>query len=319
MNIGILGAASIARNRFLPALKKINSIRCAGIAARNPYDKRLIEISKMYDIKIYESYDAIINSKEIDAVYIPLPPALHFEWAKKALEAGKHVLSEKPATINLNQIKDLVSLAKEKRLALYENYMFVHHAQLSEIKRIIEEGVIGDVRLYRATFSFPRRERDDFRYNKSLGGGALLDAGGYVVKITSELLGDDFIISSSNLVTPESENVDIFGSFTAVNSSKQVLQGSFGMDNNYQCSLEVMGQKAKITTDRIFTAGADFEPVIKIFSNEPTKVINLPKDDHFKNSILFFNDLINSDELRESEYEKLINQATKISIIRRDK
>ncbi|HEY4544170.1 MAG TPA: Gfo/Idh/MocA family oxidoreductase, partial [Tissierellaceae bacterium] len=117
MRIGILGAASIARDRFLPSLSKQDLVKCVAIAARNPEGERIKEISERYNIDIYESYDAIIEDQTIDSVYIPLPPALHFEWAKKALNAGKNVFLEKPATITYKQIEELVSLAKTNNLA----------------------------------------------------------------------------------------------------------------------------------------------------------------------------------------------------------
>ena len=94
----------------------------------------------------------------------------------------KHVFVEKPSTTNYQDSLNLVKLAEERKLVLHENYMFQYHSQISEIKKEVENGKIGKVHSYHARFGFPRRDKNDFRYNKELGGGALLDAGGYVIK-----------------------------------------------------------------------------------------------------------------------------------------
>lgn len=316
MKLGILGGASIVVDRFLPALKKVENIECIGVATRDVNGEKANKISKNFGIKIYSSYDELIENPNVDSIYIPLPPALHFIWAKKALLKRKNVFLEKPSTISVAEIRELVEIAEKNNLALYENYMFLKHAQLEEIKKQIEDGLIGDVRLYRSCFSFPKRANNDFRYNRELGGGALLDAGGYVVKLATYLLGDEMEIVSAMLNTPNGENVDFYGSFTAKNSKGKIFQGAFGMDNNYECSLEVFGQNAKLVTGRIFTAGADFEPKMEIFSNNPKIEITLPKDDHFMNSINYFNNLVKGKEDKKLEYNRLLKQAINIEKIR---
>lgn len=122
-----------------------------------------------YGGKIFESYSSLIMSNEVDAIYLPLPPALHYKWAKKALENDKHVFVEKPSTTNYQDSLNLVKLAEERKLVLHENYMFQYHSQISEIKKEVENGKIGKVHSYHARFGFPRRDRNDFRYNKELG------------------------------------------------------------------------------------------------------------------------------------------------------
>lgn len=316
MKLGILGAASIVIDRFLPSLKKIDDVECVGIAARDKNSEKIKKISDIYGIKIYDSYEDLINDPDVEAVYLPLPPALHFKWAKKCLLNGKHVFLEKPSTVNMQEIEELVDLAKEKNLALYENYMFLRHAQLSEIKKYLDNGLIGDIRLYRSCFSFPKRDKNDFRYNKELGGGALLDAGGYVIKLATYLLGDTMEIVTGNITVPEGEEVDFYGSFTAKNSRGEIFQGAFGMDNNYECSLEVYGQKAKLVNSRIFTAGSDFQTKIEIYSNDPKVEILLSKDDHFMNSINYFKELTKFDKNREVEYNNLLIQAKNLEKLR---
>lgn len=127
-----------------------------------------------YGGEIIVGYGNLVTSSVNDAAYIPLPPALHHKWAKKALQAGKHVFVEKPSTTCLEDTDDLISIASAKGLALYENYAFIYHEQLNALDEIVKSGEIGDVRLFRISFGFPLRQLNDFRYNKVLEVGLCL-------------------------------------------------------------------------------------------------------------------------------------------------
>lgn len=330
IRIGIICPSEIAYRRFLPALSKAENFHFMGVAYATPQewfgdhlsetpqqqiegvvakerDKASIFVSE-YGGHIFESYQTLVSSNEIDAVYIPLPPALHYKWAKIALENGKHVFVEKPSTTCLADTEELVKMAEEKSLALHENYMFVFHKQLEELSAIIGSGEIGDVRLYRISFGFPRRDANDFRYNRSLGGGALLDAGGYTMKLASYLLGP-----SSKVVTATANyipgfEVDMYGSATVVNDNHQVAQLAFGMDNDYQCKIEIWGSKGTITSDRVLTAPVGFIPTCTIKKNQNTIIRELPADDAFLKSILHFEECILNRIKRNKNYASLIKQ-----------
>lgn len=313
--IGILGAADIAYRMFVPALQQCKNFECVGIAEE--YNKeKLKKFSDDYNLKTYDSYDDLINDNNIDILYIPQPPALHYEFAKKALLNGKHVFLEKPLTTCLEDTLDLIAIAKEKKLVLQENYMFQYHEQLKYIKGLIDKKEIGDLRLIRACFSFPKRSANDFRYSKKLGGGALLDAGGYVAKLGSILLGDKAKITNANLYTIDDAEVDIYGDFT-MNNGIVTYQGAFGMDNYYSCSLEVYGSKGKISTNRIFTSPPGNKPVIEISKNNENEVITLDDDNHFVKSILVFENALKDNIVREDLLMKLEKQSQYIFEIRK--
>ena len=173
IRIGILGASDVAFRRFLPALKTSPNFVYIGVASRNI--QKTQKFVDMHGGRGFSGYDALLKSDEVDALYIPLPPALHYQWAKKALEHGKHVLLEKPFTTSLADTETLIELARKQNLALHENYMFIYHRQLTKITKMLADGIIGDVRLMRTAFGFPFRGLQDFRYSKKLGGGALFD------------------------------------------------------------------------------------------------------------------------------------------------
>lgn len=331
MRIGIIAPSEIALRRFIPALKECNDIEYAGVAIANAeewgssYTEQIkqSEYSKAqcfvdeFGGKIYNSYMSLITDIEVDAIYLPLPPALHFKWGKIVLENNKHLLVEKPSTISFNETNDLVEIAKSKNLAIHENYMFIFHNQLEDINQIINSGEIGDVRLYRISFGFPKRSNNDFRYNKSLGGGALIDAGGYTIKYAAMLLGDSVKLKYAQMNYTDEFEVDMFGSACLVNERGVTAQIAYGMDNNYKCELEVWGSKGCLTTGRVLTAPVGFTPEIVIRKgNEDYKGL-LREDDTFKKSIQYFKKCIKNEETRKLNFESIKKQAWLVDEFRR--
>ena len=330
IKIGIICPSEIAFRRFMPALKKAeDKIVFAGIGYASP-EEWFGDISKVseetikeqqereraktqsfidaYGGKIYPGYKALIESKEVDAIYLPLPPALHYKWAKLALENGKHVFVEKPSTTCLTDTDSLIEIASKKGLALHENYMFIFHDQLKALDDVVKSGEIGDVRLYRISFGFPLRAKNDFRYNLTLGGGALLDAGGYTMKYANYLLGNTAKVVTAQVNNIEGYEVEMFGSCTMVNDEGLTAQLAFGMDNDYKCEVEIWGSKGTITSNRILTAPEGFVPSYTIKKNQDYDTCNLPSDDAFLKSIIKFCDCVNIDEERKANYLVLHHQ-----------
>lgn len=322
IRIGIICPSEIALRRFLPALSKLSDFKFVGVAIADKHewegatdDTIISEKAKVkafveqYDGKIFDSYSSIINTSDIDAIYLPLPPALHYKWAKLTLLAGKHILIEKPATITYDKTKELIAIATENKLAVHENYMFAFHNQLKAINEIISCGGIGDIRLYRITFGFPRRAANDFRYNKSLGGSALLDAGGYTLKYASMLLGETAIVVTAQSNYIEDFDVDIYGSATLINHTGTLVQVAFGMDNSYKCDLEVWGSKGCLSSKRVLTAPEGFVPEVLIQIGNETETRKLPADDAFKKSIQRFQKCVENETVRKENYDEILMQA----------
>lgn len=315
MKIGILGTADIAFRRFLPALKSCQGITYIGIASRTP--EKTDRFLETYGGRAYSSYEALLEDPEIDAVYVPLPPALHYEWGKRVLLSGKHLMMEKPFTTSLKETQELLQLAKEKNLAVHENYMFLYHSQLAKVKEWITDGTLGEVRLFRMSFGFPKRADEDFRYCKALGGGALLDCGGYPVRLALELLGKSARVTQAKLNQPEGYEVDLFGNAVLENDNGLCAQISFGMDNAYQCQLEIWGSKATLIAQRFFTAPDGFLPQGKLLMSDKQEEFNFSADYTFLNSILEFERLMICEKNRNISYMNIWKQSKVISDIKR--
>lgn len=307
LKIGILGASDIAFKRFLPALEKCERIFFAGIASRDA--GRCIPFVERFGGRCYSNYEAVLDDSEVDCIYLPLPPALHAYWGERVLNAGKHLLMEKPFTTSAADTQKLLRLAKEKNLVVHENYMFQYHRQLYEVENIIASGELGDLRMIHAAFTFPFRGINDFRYNPRLGGGALLDCGGYPLLLASRLLGKTARLCWAGLDQTESDAVDTAGSAVLQNDEGLSAHVFFGMNDTYRCALEVWGSKASLTADRIFTAPADFDVELQIKAGEETRVVRVGRDDQFMNSITRFVSLIEEPFLRNAHYDAILAQS----------
>ncbi len=310
INIGVLGCANIAERFVIPTIIELKQcFNLIGVSSRT--EKKANEFAHKFNINTLLEYDSLLNMKDIEAVYIPLPNSLHYQWVKKSLEKGLHVIVEKTLACNYCQVIELNNIAQKNDLVLIENFQFRFHSQLIYIKNIIENGRIGELRNVRSSFSFPPfKDKKNIRYNKELGGGALLDAGAYTLMITQLFLGDDISVNASSLSIDDSDEVDIWGSaYIKQNNGPLASQVAFGFDNYYQCNLELLGSKGKITAERIFTAPPDFKPIIRLETENCTDKIELDSDHHFINMFVYFYKLITNKYDKKNEYKININQA----------
>jgi predicted dehydrogenase len=303
LKIGILGFANIAKKSMIPAIESLtDSFELVGIASSR--------INNYNDIIFYNSYDKILSKDIIDAVYIPLPNALHFKWAKYALENGIHVIVEKSMCGTHDEVLHLNKIASANKCVLFENFQFRFHSQLELVKKLLNQNEIGSIRSIISNFGFPPFEDpNNIRYKKELGGGALLDAGVYPIKLAQELLGYEVDIVNATL-NYEGKEVDIWGDgkIKQINGNS-FLNFSFGFDNYYQCNLEIVGSKGKITTNRIFTAPPDYTCKIFIEKNNQSRTFEISPENQFVKSLQHFSKCVSDTKLRLDEYKVNINQS----------
>lgn len=315
MKWGVLGCAGIAQKSVIPAILSIDENELIAVSSRK--QETANQLAKKFNCIGIEGYEELLKRSDIEAVYIPLPNGLHYEWIMKALEYNKHVLVEKAAFIHYKEAEDAVRFAQQKRLAIVENFQFQHHSQNIYVKNLLRQNEIGELRCFRSSFGFPPfDEENNIRYKSELGGGALLDSGAYVIKATNYFLGDGFEVKAAHLNFHENYKVDWFGgAFLVNNTTGMFSEVAFGFDNFYQCNYEIWGSKGKITATRAFTAKADFRPTLIIEKNDGVKEIQMEKDDHFKNMLLYFNQII-KDQQFDIELNNILRQARMIEQVR---
>lgn len=266
-NVGILGCANIAVRSLLPAFDASPRFRVYAVASRSMVKAR--EVADIYHCIAYGSYEDLLADTSVDLVYMPLPTGLHYEWGMKALCSGKNVLSEKSLGCTFAEVDELVGTARKNGLLLMENFQFRFHSQTAWVRDLIRSGKIGKIRCFRSSFGFPPfKDKTNIRYKKSLGGGALLDAGAYTVKSMQVILPEeDFRFKSASMITPESSEVDIYGGAYFESINGVIAELAYGFDNYYQCGFEVWGSEGRLVSTRAYTAPAALTPKIIVETN----------------------------------------------------
>ena len=181
---GMISTATIG-SEIVPAFQSSAGNELLSVASRDP-DRARSYAQEHAIPRWHEGYEAMLGDDELDAVYIALPNALHGEWIRAALEAGKHVLCEKPLTPTSAEAAQLFDLAESRGLVLAEAFMYRHHPKTLRVRELLNEGAIGDLRTIRCSFSFQVADpRSDIRYSAELAGGALRDVGCYCVSYST--------------------------------------------------------------------------------------------------------------------------------------
>jgi D-xylose 1-dehydrogenase (NADP+, D-xylono-1,5-lactone-forming) len=187
---GILGAARIAGKAVLPALRHAYNAEVVAIASKDL--RRAARYAEDFDIPdYYGAYEPMLYNPAVEAVYIALANADHALWTQRALEAGKHVLVEKPFALNAYEALAMTARARENYLMVMEAFMYRFHPQFEEIRWLVADGAIGELRLVRSAFSYQLERTEDFRWSRPLGGGALFDVGCYGVSVARAFIGRD--------------------------------------------------------------------------------------------------------------------------------
>ncbi|MGW6055052.1 Gfo/Idh/MocA family protein [Streptomyces sp. NPDC055189] len=272
LRFGILGGADIAVRRMLPAMAALPETRITAVASRTA--AKAAVVAEPYGAAPVEGYEALLRRDDVDAVYIPLPAALHAEWAEAALWAGKHVLGEKPLTTDVAATARLTALAEGAGLALMENIMFLHHPLHEAVRGLVARGTIGEVRSFQAAFAIPPLPENDIRYDPELGGGALWDVGVYPLRAAQHFLdgqpgpgGDGsgaLEVIGASLHGGEGRGVETSGAVLLRAPAGVTAQLTFGMEHAYRSFYELWGSAGRITVERAYTPPSDRCPVIRV-------------------------------------------------------
>ncbi|MBV7378321.1 Gfo/Idh/MocA family protein [Maritimibacter dapengensis] len=175
---GILGAANFARQQMGPAIHAALGNDLVALSTSSPEKAAGFEAISP-NLIVYPDYDALLASDEIDAVYVPLPNHIHVEWTLKALEAGKHVLCEKPIALKAEDIDRVIAARDETGLMAAEAFMITHHPQWHKTRDLIADGAIGELRHVDVAFSFNNPDPANIRNKPETGGGSIPDIGVY--------------------------------------------------------------------------------------------------------------------------------------------
>ncbi len=242
---GILGNANIARVCVAPAIAKSRNGVLAAVGSRRL--AKAVELASPYDATALPSYDGVLADPTIDAVYIPLPNHLHLPWTLKALEAGKHVLVEKPIALNADEATRMADAAKQSGTLLMEAFMWRFHPRSRRIKALVDAGELGQIGSMRAAFTFPvvQDEGNTRLFSAEMGGGSLLDVGSYGVSAARWMLGREPVRVSASAVWHSGVDVNFVGTLEFANGALAVIESGF--HSSLQQTYTILGNKAAVT------------------------------------------------------------------------
>lgn len=242
LRIGVLGAARIAPSALIRPSREVPGTVVAAIAARDP--RRAADFARKHGIAtVHASYDELLADPAIDAVYNPLPNALHAEWTLKALDAGKHVLCEKPFTSNAAEAATVADAAARSGLVVMEAYHYRYHPLAERMHSVVHGGELGDIEHIHVAMCFPLPMFSDIRYSYPLGGGTTMDCC-YAVHVTRLLGSGEPTVESAKalLRTPDVDR--------AMQVKYSFADGSTASTSTSMWSRRLLGISAKAVATR---------------------------------------------------------------------
>lgn len=211
---GVLSTAKIGREHLLPAMVEAENGVLSAIASRDLSKARALA-ERFGARHAFGSYEDLLASSEVDGVYIPLPTSQHVEWAAKAIEAGKHVLVEKPLALDAKDILPLIKLRDQKKVLVCEAFMVIYHPQWIKVRDLIASGAIGRLRHVQGAFSYYNVDPNNMRNQLDLGGGALPDIGVYPTVSTRFSTGKEPLRVQATIERDKTFGTDIYSSIRA--------------------------------------------------------------------------------------------------------
>ncbi|MCR5104718.1 MAG: Gfo/Idh/MocA family oxidoreductase [Eubacterium sp.] len=285
---GILGTANIASWGTIPGMKKAESCELYAIAGRS------IEKAESYKErfgfkKAYGSYNELLEDSDVQIIYVPLPNNLHKEWVIKALQAGKHVLCEKPMGLTAEELKEMFGVAEQNNVLLMEAYAYLHSPYVKSLKEDVKSGLIGDVDYIESAF-ITQGYKEDIRLHKELGGGAMYDLGCYCTTMILSLIDSEpKLVKASAEFSDEGIDLNTAGIVKFENGARASFNVGmiFGENTNARFDrLYIHGTKGTIRSDveynqegnvayQIFTEEGIIERKIEVPNNYSLEVQQL--------------------------------------------
>ncbi len=288
---GVIGASSqVARSAVLPAMAA--SERADVVAVASQSQGEALDLGPaMCDVRRYGSYDDVLADDRVEAVYVPLPNSMHLEWVCAALQAGRHVLCEKPLALSASEGQEMAEAADRHGRVLMEAYMARFHPRWQALQRLVDEGRLGQIRFARATFTFDglTARPDDYRWQPQMGGGSLADVGVYCLAPILAAVGrmPERVAGSARWTE---QGVDAsFSGWLDFGSAWASVECSFELPERQL--LELVGSEATAVVERAYTAGVA-DDALHLSSPAGTEIVRSGGADPYQNMVEHFADMV---------------------------
>ena len=268
---GLLSTARINRS-LIPPLRasKRNQLVAVGSRAQDSADKYAQEWKIP---RAHGSYEALLADPEIDVIYNPLPNHLHAEWTIKAVEAGKHVLCEKPLALNVEEVDAIQSAARKHGRIVMEAFMYRHHPQTLKVQELVKNGSLGTLKLIRGSFSYVLSREGDVRLKPEMGGGSIWDVGCYPISYARMIVGENPLeVFGWQVAGPTGIDETFAGQMRFANDVLAQFDSSFVIP--FHTFMEIVGSDGTLNIPRPFRPGTDEK--IYLTQGEKTETIKIP-------------------------------------------
>jgi len=280
LKIGVLGVSNHFILRILLPLQKSSLVEPYAISSRS-LDKAKKTAYEFNIPKYYGSYEELLKDSLIDIIYIPLPNNIHNEWIKKTADAGKHIICEKPISMNANEAKEAINYAKNKNVYIMEAFMYKFHPQWQRVLELIKAGEIGEITSIHTEFGFNNTDPKNIRNIKSAGGGALMDIGCYASSVPRFILQKEPLRVISLINYDNQFKTDILSSaildFGDVRATFNVSTQTYTNQNVY-----IIGKSGKITIEIPFNTFPDVPAEVNIITGVGTRKLLIGPYDHYQ-------------------------------------
>ena len=249
LNWGLLSTARINRALITPLRASKRNMLLA-VASRSQENAEAYAREKKIP-RAHGSYEALLSDPDIDVIYNPLPNHLHAEWTIKAVEAGKHVLCEKPLALNVDEVDAIKSAARTHGRVVAEAFMYRHHPQTLRVQELVKSGSLGTVKLIRGSFSYVLSRQGDVRLNPEWGGGSIWDVGCYPISYARSVLGENPLEVFGHQVTGPTGIDDTFvGQMRFANDVLMQFDSSFVIPSH--AFIEIVGSEGTMSIPNPF-------------------------------------------------------------------
>jgi D-xylose 1-dehydrogenase (NADP+, D-xylono-1,5-lactone-forming) len=271
----LLSTADINR-AVIPGLKRSDKTELIAVGSRDA--ARALEYAREWEIeRAYGSYEELLDDPDVEAVYISLPNTLHVEWSIKALEAGKHVLCEKPFTRHPEEAERAFDVAERTGRVLSEAFMYRHNPQTKKLKELVDGGAVGELRLIRSTFSYGLYDETNIRLRTDVEGGALMDVGCYNVSGSRLIGGEPSRVWGEAWYGPSGTDWVFTGTMRFPNDVIATFDCGTAMIDRDE--LEVVGSEASLFLDDPWHGS---EPGIELRWNDGSEQIEVDRTDSYQ-------------------------------------
>ena len=284
--IGIWSLSKHFQNKVFLSIKNNKKIKINSILTKKKFDKSF----RIKKESWFDNENQFFKNPNFDYVYISSINSNHYKNCKTALGNKVNVICEKPICLNETQLKKLTQISKLKKKKIFEVNQYIHHPLFIEIKKILGKNKIGKIINVESAFKIPLFEKNNFRFNKKLGGGALIDAGYYPISIMYNLFSSKKVkILKSKII--KKNGIDLKGNLISKNENNIIFNLSWGFRSSYENYIKIVGEKGVIKAKFIFSKQINQDGEIEIITQKK-EIVKVKKANQIN---LFFNKVLTSD------------------------